>query len=128
MKFPERCPCCPPNIVVKAKYFAVLLISNKASAEIFFSLNNISVEQAIAVGLDAVSKAFIPIATLESPEIIPTAEDFPTAVLFSPPTLGDDNFENDLEPIFTMDSSGNAVPAMDKEEVKTKVQQGHFIL
>ncbi len=48
--------------------------------------------------------------------------------LFSPPTLGDDNFENDLEPIFTMDSSGNAVPAMDKEEVKTKVQQGHFIL
>ena len=48
--------------------------------------------------------------------------------LFATPTLGDDDITKELEPIFTMDSSGNAVPAMDREEVKSKLQQGFVIL
>ena len=48
--------------------------------------------------------------------------------LFATPTLGDDDITKELEPIFTMDSNGNAVPAMDREEVKSKLQQGFVIL
>ena len=47
--------------------------------------------------------------------------------LFSVPRIVDtDNQSEDI--IFKMDSSGNAFPTMDKEEVKTKLQQGYFIL
>ena len=35
-KFVVRCPCCPPNIVVNAKYFAVFTTSK--TSEAFFSL------------------------------------------------------------------------------------------
>ena len=49
--------------------------------------------------------------------------------LFSPPYLGPELVsDGDLEPIFTMDANGNAIPAMDKEEVKIKLQQGFSIL
>jgi len=46
--------------------------------------------------------------------------------LFSPPYLGDD--DGNMLPIFTMNASGNAIPAMDREEVITKLQQGFSIL
>ena len=46
--------------------------------------------------------------------------------LFSPPHLGDD--DGSMIPIFTMDASGKATPAMGKEEVINKLQQGFSII
>lgn len=48
--------------------------------------------------------------------------------LFATPMLGDEDINKELEPIFTMDSSGTPVPAMDREEVITKLKQGGGIL
>lgn len=47
--------------------------------------------------------------------------------VFAAPMLGDEE-GNYPDEIFGMDSSGNPVPKMDKEEVKTKLQQDYAIL
>lgn len=46
--------------------------------------------------------------------------------VFAAPMLGDEE-GNRPDEIFGMDSSGNPVPKMDKEEVKTKLQQDYAI-
>ena len=47
--------------------------------------------------------------------------------VFAAPLLGDED-GNVPDEIFGMDGSGNPVPKMDKEEVKTKLQQDYAIL
>ena len=47
--------------------------------------------------------------------------------VFATPLLGDED-GNVPEEIFGMDNSGNPVPKMDKEEVKSKLQQDYAIL
>jgi hypothetical protein len=51
--------------------------------------------------------------------------------LFAIPMLSSDfsfsgDMENYFEPIFTMDTSGNVVPAMDKDEVKKKLESNKY--